>query len=953
MTDRYHFHLTEETYREMLKESLRYVSFDRIDRTLFEFESIFYPLSVNEGKYAFLSYMEQMATAGAMPTDSELPEELTHDRGKRDAILSLANSLREQTGETIVNQVLATDTLPQSAERKNVETDSLVDFWETSAVRREITQYLYGSHLGEDLKTVEVREPVIPPVEGEVDLSNLLEESIETFSDDIKPIDDVEHHTNQKMLATIHDKWSFDIGDDTNLLLIEPHPDLRHSLFVPAEHGPNRLLLIASAGHGKSTFMRRLALYYCDVDNPSEAHQELQNMYMLSDNGNPIPCLIYLRNIDEDQMSKDDVLRAALADSVLNVVWTGLQVRYDKGEIDELPNQQQVFYAAEEWVDANADKLLLLMDGLDELSETGRRKLLYSLEHFLNEHPRVQIIITSRVAGLLESTATEEENPERVKAGMMNHLKRLHFRGRSITPLNDKSAEAYGIRWIQVTQPSTQQAILQEALRKVQTQRKFAYLKTFMRTPLELLSVLKQLTQDYISLNRCAMFHEMLWQLITNHASEEISKQALFDDTMTLLSFIAYHMQMKERLYLTREELLALEDDFGNLLFYTEIVGKDYAEMPRVLAYLDDLAANVGIIERDERTDIVSYTFPIRSYQEFLCAYACTHLVLEEDVSPVALLQKHLDNNHWWGIVIFALSELQENNREAFDVLIKSIFARNTQDELVRVVLESNPTLTTEQAMLFCDHFFNTSTLSLEQRDLIMACMETKSAYIYPYAVSALRQQKIKQDVTAYTEVLARMSVIQALGGQLISIEQLLLDIQTAASDVRLLAACMIYMLTASAVGLSLRPYMRQAREALAVSNDCEEVLRKALTSDDEQVATYCARALVLLRLYSGDIDKWREDNLEEAVRFLLYIAIDEMYTDLREKTALAGDITTIGGPLITLTDDLYVLGLLTMAMTEKEDLGPSELLYKNLLLVGCKRAGLLPEPLGQYIQDL
>ena len=959
--------ITLAMYSEMLASSLRYVSFDKASGTLYPFENVFYPLTIGEGKYAFLSYIEQMENTGGLVTDSPTAEEMTQDRGKRDGVLAVFNALSTPTEQppiippTPANFAKILPTLAREMALDIMAEGDAKARDEAVFEASPLDPTIQGQDLGEALP--------LDWSEGDKDASvgreSTLSHRHEVYATQVSPREpkrvthlppnpDEEELQNEKVFAIIRNKYgstsanltgTMDLDDGRDLLLVEPHRELRHSLCVPTGECLDRLIVVASAGHGKSTLLRRLAFYYCDTQHEKAPHLELQKAYGLSAGSRRIPCIIYLRNIDNVRKPPENMVVAALVESVLDVLWTGLQSDFDAGNLTVMPTYAQVRDHAKAWVSEHSDSLMLLIDGMDELPEGMRCAFLKSLEIFLSKYPLTPVIMTSRVAGLLESVKEDDTDCDDTmgKDGIMKLLRRMQFRGRSIIPLSDKSAEAYALRWIDMTQADQQKSLLREALHKVQTQRKFAYLKTFMRTPLELLSVLKQLTRDMLSLNRCEMFRDMMWHLVTNHADGHENKQALFDDTMTLLSFIAYQMQMKERLYLTQTELMALEEDFGNLLFYTEMVGEEYAEMPRVLQYLDDLAANVGIIERDERTDVVSYTFPIRSYQEYLCAYACTHLVLQEDVTPVDLLQKYMDNNHWWVIINFALSDLQQSNHTAFDVLIRDVFSRNRQEELTRTVLEANPTLTMEHAMIFCEQYFSTPTLSLSQRDLIMTCMETRSAYMYPYALSSLMKQATGGDV--YVEAMARMSVIQVLGSRQSGGEQLLADLTHKDPSRQVLSALMLQILAEASFGVSLHPYMAQADAFVSALTGWQDVLSQAVTNGRPTVALHASHAWVLLCMKQGvKVATWDED-LQDEVRYNLYLAIEDAYDHLKPTP------TTIdSGWLITLMDDLYVLGVLTRGI-QGESVS-SDVPYMAMVLLGCKQVGRMHTPLGEALRD-
>ena len=118
----------------MLAASLQYVNFDKASGTLYPFENVFYPLTIGEGKYAFLSYMEQMENTGGLVADKDNPimEELTQDRGKRDTVLAVMGSLSYPTTQDtsqptsatakvlpILAHEMALDSMAENAEPKN------------------------------------------------------------------------------------------------------------------------------------------------------------------------------------------------------------------------------------------------------------------------------------------------------------------------------------------------------------------------------------------------------------------------------------------------------------------------------------------------------------------------------------------------------------------------------------------------------------------------------------------------------------------------------------------------------------------------------------------------------------------------------------------------------------------------------------------------------------------
>ncbi|WP_304263455.1 NACHT domain-containing NTPase [Kallipyga massiliensis] len=521
-------------------------------------------------------------------------------------------------------------------------------------------------------------------------------------------------------------RWS----EKNDLLYRDPrfHPA---SLIIPDRSVPSRILLMASAGHGKTTLLRRIALYYSHPSSQGKGHIELGQKYFLS--GDFIPCLIELREF-RDQNSLSQMMEGA----IFSVLRKSSTIQQQPDLLSESSLQS--------FIPEISDRILLLVDGLDELSDDRRIRFLSTMDDYLQANPQTPIIMTSRVAGLSQ--------PE-TKA----LLTKMAFRGRSIIPLTDEDARNYSRTWIEVTQAPEDRESLQEAMEEIISQEKFQYLKEFMRTPLELLFVLRQVARDAFSLNRFQMFRDSLWENFTGHVISYGQKRAVFEDTMTLLSFIAYQIQLKESMVFSLKEVLEMGEDLARLSFHTDLAKEgtlvDYRE------FLDGIAANVGIIESEDREGEIYYTFPIRSYQEFLAAHACCHLRLCREASkpdPLGLLSAHLQDPGWTKVVNFALSDLSANNREDFDRLVRQAFQEVKDLDLLRQLVEGDPAVTKDQALVLCQCAFSPPVLTEDRKKLLVACMNTRSAYAYLLALRTSYEDDPSGD--SFLEAAALSSVL-------------------------------------------------------------------------------------------------------------------------------------------------------------------------------------------------
>lgn len=719
-------------YLSALEATLARIVFDRSSGESFSFEDLFYPLEIDEGRYAFQSYAEQM----------ELARKLVGSNSVSSNALGMSILEKIQQYQRRNNS----PTLPpvHSTSRTSVHT-SKQDDSDNKAIRNQILAKLKSQNITGDGVTV----------------SSEVEES-----------------------------------SSEDLLQVEPKYD--HSSLIISDNPRNsRILAIANAGHGKTTLLRRIALYYChpiDEDDSSEDNNEaaieVKEKYDL--NGQYIPCIILLRDITDKNFS----VAKAIERSVISVFTND----YPEELGDSLASQVQ------KWVGSIRSNLLLLVDGLDELSDSMRYNFLCALEDYLLSNPQTHVIMTSRVAGLSESR-------------IQSILQKMGFRGRSIIPLEGDNAREYAERWIDVTQPVEFREQFKSNLEQILMQKKFKDYRELIRTPSELLMILKQIANDTLSSNRFQMFHDILWGYFTDHVKRYDQKRPIFEDTMTLLSFLAYQMQLNDSMFISLRELQKLSEELNHLSFHTNLIKDgtldDYREL------LDSIAANVGVIERDDRTSDIVYTFPIRAYQEFLTAYACCHLRLNTDLSkpdPYGILCKNLKDSRWISITNFALLDLGTNNQQEFDAIISQIFREVSDVEQLRAVVEADLPITKDHALVLSENIFSDQVLTEEQKELLIACMNTKSAYAYVYALKASYQVAASDD--RYLEANALSTIIWEYSSGRSSYKKAFSCLQSGTKSQTKLGAEMISVMSKTLMDEVSAAYKEKIRKDFKVSED-------------------------------------------------------------------------------------------------------------------------------------
>lgn len=674
--------MDESIYLQALESSLEKICFDRTSGETYDFADLFYPLDVDEGRVAFQSYSEQMDKVHKLSTVRQKSQ------------LHYGTSQLHTT--PVVDLLLKIHKAQEKLEKKsNYESD--IDF-ENDENR--------GNTKNNENKPV-----------GKAILEKIRHQTLKQQGD---------------IPVEIDSKTKNEVVPDIDLLLEEQKGVSHSSLIVNDKKAYSRILAVASAGYGKTTLLRRIALFFCHPLSISAEDVRIKKKYSLE--GKFIPCLIQLRDIGDNSLSID----RAIEDSIINVfnTWN------IKSNAEESVNSTDI----QCWIDSIKPSLLLLIDGLDELSDSMRLNFLLSLDDYLLSYPKTHIIMTSRVAGLSEP-------------GIKDVLKKMKFRGRSIIPLSDEEAKSYSEKWITVTQPEEQHVQLFDAIEQILNQNRFKYLREFMRTPLELLVILKQLANDTLSLNRFQMFHDMLWELFTSHVKRYDKKRPVFDDTMTFLSFIAYKMQLNDSLYISKTELNEVLDELGNLSFHTDIIQNGTLE--NYISLLDELAANVGIIEKDDRASEAVFTFPIRAYQEFLTAHACCHLRLSTDSfkpAPQKIVKEHITDTRWISIINFVLSDLSTTNQVEFDAIVNLLFSEISDYEQLRSIVEADLAITRSHAQILCDNNFSSERLDSNMKELLIACLNSKSAYAYAHV---LKTSYINQkDSSNYLEASAIASIV-------------------------------------------------------------------------------------------------------------------------------------------------------------------------------------------------
>lgn len=495
-------------------------------------------------------------------------------------------------------------------------------------------------------------------------------------------------------------------------------------------NAPSRILAIANAGHGKTTLLSRLALYYCRTGRHDALDGAVRDAYVLPDDIPLIPIIIKLRSYSEalsqscvGDVSESDFIDSAIRDSISREL--ELYGREHSAQAD--------LNIASLSGDRERAELLLLIDGLDELSKSGRKAILRALRLYLEEYPDTRIILTSRVAGLSED-------------GVMSELEALRFRGRSIMPLTDRCAREYAeLRISKTCEPSRAQDMIR-LLDRMMTHPGYRYMREMMHAPLDLAVMLMSLSGGALAPNRFRMFTDIMRKRFTSHEKDSTLCEPIFADTMLILGLCAYRMQKRSLLYISEGELEEYSRILSKYSYQSDIIGN--CSLEDCIAFFDRLSENSGIVEKESITAQngeveIRYTVPIRSYHECLVAYAVCNLRFSSDMprpNPSGILIKHCEDKGWSGIISFAIAHLSalDGESEELKALLEHIFSCSRDTEQLRGIIESDPELYDGTARLLFEKGFDKRHLDSLGRELISACMLQSYYYSYEFALFSL-----------------------------------------------------------------------------------------------------------------------------------------------------------------------------------------------------------------------
>jgi hypothetical protein len=376
-----------------------------------------------------------------------------------------------------------------------------------------------------------------------------------------------------------------------------------------------RLAILAAPGAGKSTLIKRLAVAYADPEKRGLIEDELPNEEWL-------PVFIRCRTLG--QGARDPIWRI----------------------LDEIPNRGEFPEASEGFHELVAGslregKVLLLIDGLDEISDPGERiAFVRQLRTFLGTYPKVSLVLTSRERGF------------RTVAGAMSSMCEWY----TLAEFEDDDIRQLTRAWHQTVVGKSAKVVKDaEALAStiIETDR----VRRLARNPLLLTTLL--LVKRWVGAlprKRTVLYEKAIEVLLMTwnvEAHEPIDRE----EAIPQLAFVAHAMTSRGEQSLSSvmlaELLVEAREQMPEILGFAQTSVSQFVEQ---IESRSSLLVMTGHVE-DSGTLVPNYEFRHLTFQEYLTAVALVEGFYKghspED-SLVGELAPHFQDPEWLEVISLA-----------------------------------------------------------------------------------------------------------------------------------------------------------------------------------------------------------------------------------------------------------------------------------------------------------
>ena len=388
----------------------------------------------------------------------------------------------------------------------------------------------------------------------------------------------------------------------------------------------NKLVILGPPGSGKSTLLKRIAL--------SCALKKMFN----DDIGEVLDTSIFpffIRCRDLTDFKARSILRSFVFSSIFL-------------DIDEY---REAFYQYIK-VKLKKNQLILLIDGLDEISEENLRILFINkLKTLLSIYPAINIIITSREAGF------------RIIGGRLIP----DFKNFAITELNDSDIKGLITNWLNISSSQTSN-ILKKTQSLFNEINANAQVKALAINPLLLTTLLLVRRRIGSFPTSKTMLYKSTIDLLLYNWNIEGHKPIDLSEAILQLSFIALKMmnERKQKISINhlKDFITEARKEHPAILGYSKISISEFIEQIELRSSLMMLIG-VGV---DEGVQSIIYEFKHLTFLEFFAATAIVKGYCpgsEREKGLKGSLQDHLEDDFWREVIIIVAS-LSEKKTETF-----------------------------------------------------------------------------------------------------------------------------------------------------------------------------------------------------------------------------------------------------------------------------------------------
>lgn len=401
-----------------------------------------------------------------------------------------------------------------------------------------------------------------------------------------------------------------------------------------------RFSLLAKPGGGKSTLLKRLAVAYADPARRAEADDWLPDRDWL-------PLLLRCRNL------RDRAYRPIL------------ELLEDLARQASLSGEQTPLFAEQIDEALRSGRVLLLVDGLDEISDEGKRTALAGhLRSFLAMFPKVAMVVTSREAGYRHVAG--------VVASACEQASLASFDEADVTRL----CESWHAVVVDDTKP-----VRAESRELAATIWSNERIRSLAENPLMLttLLVVRRCMGGELPTKRVELYREAVKVLVRTWNIEGFDPMDL-DETLAQLSYVACVMMNEGLQQVGHRRLLKLlqaaRDEMQAELQFTKISPAKFIER---VEYRSSLLMQTGHERIDGELQPV-YEFRHLTFQEYLTARG----LIEEQYPGrdqgqplVKLLVPHFEDERWREVIPLA-AVLAGRKAESLIQQLKTVCEKRT-----------------------------------------------------------------------------------------------------------------------------------------------------------------------------------------------------------------------------------------------------------------------------------